>query len=308
MTKTSFPLVSIVLPTYNGSKYLELSIQSCLDQTYPYWELILVDDASTDSTPDIIAKYVALDKRIRSIRHETNKKIPSGLNTGFSASEGTYLTWTSDDNLYRPNALAEMVAFLESHSEIGLVYTDYTEIDGTGEECREVLVDDYRKVLVFKACVGPSFMYRRGVYETIGEYDKALFLAEDYDYWLQVATRFTMHPLHNNLYLYRRHVSSWTSKGAKDARWLAREKTILRNLPNLKWVNKQLQAEAYLHIAGLAWARRDRKKGLAYLVTSMGYNPWLGLRRGLFKLVQLTLGKHFAQKIGASYVWIKGHL
>lgn len=69
-------LVSIVLPTHNGSRYLDESIRSCLDQTYANWELIIVDDHSADLTPEIIARYESLDSRIRSVRHATNRKLP----------------------------------------------------------------------------------------------------------------------------------------------------------------------------------------------------------------------------------------
>ena len=108
------PLVSIVLPTYNGYRFLEKSICSILNQSHSNWELIIVDDASTDESPEIIDKYVLADKRIRSIRHETNRKIPAALNTGFTQAEGVYLTWTSDDNCYKPDALVNMVDYLES--------------------------------------------------------------------------------------------------------------------------------------------------------------------------------------------------
>src|SRR4051794_6743497 len=105
-------LASIVLPTYNGSKYLASAIESCLAQTYRNFELILVDDCSKDATPEIIANYAARDSRVRSIRHETNQHLPGGLNTGHKAARGEFLTWTSDDNLLRPDFLAEMVGFL----------------------------------------------------------------------------------------------------------------------------------------------------------------------------------------------------
>ena len=88
------PLVSIVLPTHNGARYLEQAVQSCLDQTYRNWELIIVDDASTDETPALIARLVAADSRIRSIRNEVNQKLPGALNTGFAQARGEYLTWT----------------------------------------------------------------------------------------------------------------------------------------------------------------------------------------------------------------------
>jgi glycosyltransferase involved in cell wall biosynthesis len=99
------PLVSIILPTYNGSQYLSEAIESCLHQTYENWELILVDDCSTDATPQIIGRYVGRDPRIRSIRHASNKKLPEALNTGHAAAQGEYLMWTSDDNRLLPAAI-----------------------------------------------------------------------------------------------------------------------------------------------------------------------------------------------------------
>ena len=95
-------LVSIVLPVYNGARFLAEAIQSCLAQTYPHWELIVVDDCSTDDSPQIVAGFAADDARIRVIRHAHNRKLPGALNTGFDAARGEYLTWTSDDNLLPP--------------------------------------------------------------------------------------------------------------------------------------------------------------------------------------------------------------
>src|SRR5713226_9118464 len=114
------PLVSIVLPTYNRRDYLEQAIQSCLVQTYTHWELIIVDDASADATPGTIAMHLESDGRIHAVRHPTNRGLPSALNTGFSMAHGDYLTWISDDCIYRPNALAEMVDCLEKKPEAGL--------------------------------------------------------------------------------------------------------------------------------------------------------------------------------------------
>src|SRR5688572_20908989 len=107
-------MVSIVLPTFNGSRYLAESIESCLAQTYRAWELIIVDDCSTDETPSIIKSFEARDSRIRSIRNQKNLKLPGSLNAGFAEAKGALFTWTSDDNLYRPNALEVMVAEIES--------------------------------------------------------------------------------------------------------------------------------------------------------------------------------------------------
>ena len=91
------PKVSIVLPTYNGSKFLSRSIESVQEQAETDWELIIVNDCSTDNTLDIAQKYAQQDKRISVITNEQNKKLPASLNVGFSRAKGKYLTWTSDD-------------------------------------------------------------------------------------------------------------------------------------------------------------------------------------------------------------------
>src|SRR5918994_1870306 len=131
------PLISIVLPTYNGSRYLREAIDSCVAQTYQNWELIVVDDCSTDATPGIVAEYVGRDPRIKSIRHETNKKLPQALNTGHAAARGHYLMWTSDDNRLLTFAIEELTAFLEHNPRVGLVYADSVLIDKTGRYVRD---------------------------------------------------------------------------------------------------------------------------------------------------------------------------
>src|SRR5689334_19835687 len=155
-------LVSIVLPTYNGARYLRESLDSILAQTHESWQLVVVDDGSADETPQIIAEYAARDARIESIRHERNQGMARGLNNGFAAARGDYLTWTSDDNRYKPSALADMVAFLEERADVGLVYTDYTVIDGDGNEVSRERVRDPSWLVYMNVLMG-CFLYRRDV-------------------------------------------------------------------------------------------------------------------------------------------------
>lgn len=101
-------LISIVLPVYNGEKYLRESIDSILAQTYKNWELLIVDDCSTDSSSEIAKEYVSKDRRIYYYHNENNLRLPRNLNKGFSLARGNYLTWTSDDNRFKPTALEKM--------------------------------------------------------------------------------------------------------------------------------------------------------------------------------------------------------
>jgi glycosyltransferase involved in cell wall biosynthesis len=237
------PLVSIVLPTYNGTRYLEQAVRSCLDQSYRHWELILVDDASTDDTPALIARCERLDARVVSVRHEKNLRLPGALNTGFARARGAYMTWTSDDNLYEPDALERMVRYLEGSPATGLVYCDERLIGPDGED-----LGPYAKpgpeVLADKNCVGACFLYRREVYEVVGEYDPEMFLVEDYDYWLRVARRFPIAHLKGVApYRYRTHPGSLTSARRGEVALQTARARCRHALPATR--HRQVLAEAY---------------------------------------------------------------
>ena len=216
MSVAHVPLVSIVLPTYNGECYLLQSIQSCLSQTHTNLELIIVDDCSSDSSPEIIHRQAILDPRIRVIRHENNRRLPTALNTGFAASRGEFLTWTSDDNLYEPDAIRLMVDHLSNRPSVGLVYCNYTIIGPMGEVIGMMNNPDPARLVAYNV-IGACFLYRRKVYETIGGYDPSMFIVEDYDYWLRIYKHFPiehipLEPYKYPPYKYRQHPNSLTSK------------------------------------------------------------------------------------------------
>ena len=134
-------LVSIVLPVYNGAKYLRESIDSVISQTYKNWELIIVDDCSTDETADISKEYAQKDSRIRYFHNDINLRLPRNLNKGFSLAKGDYLTWTSDDNSYKPEAIEKLVNALETDQEAQFVYASCRIIDEKGEEFEFIIVN-----------------------------------------------------------------------------------------------------------------------------------------------------------------------
>lgn len=119
-------VVSIVMPVYNGEKYLKQSITSVINQTFKDWNLIIVDDCSTDSSPKIMNEYAKSDNRIQVIHNKVNSKIPASLNNGFEKASGRYYTWTSDDNIYEHDAIEKMVNYLDEHIDIGLVWWIYS--------------------------------------------------------------------------------------------------------------------------------------------------------------------------------------
>lgn len=207
--------VSIVLPTYNGSKYIRQSIESCLKQTHKNLELILVDDGSTEDIKRIISCYD--DPRVKYVRHDKNLGVAEALNTGFRNSMGEYLTWTSDDNYYAENAIEEMVRFLQTYPEPDFVYAEVHTIDErVPNQDSGIRIVGPRAWLKLDNWIGACFLYKRKVYETIGEYKPEAFLAEDYDYWIRVAKKFRMQRLFRTLYYYRFHRDSLTSKHSRE--------------------------------------------------------------------------------------------
>lgn len=198
------PRVSIILPVYNGADCVSNSIDSVLAQTYKDFELIVVNDCSTDNTWEILQEYAGRDSRVKAYTNEVNKKLPRTLNAGFEHATGEYLTWTSDDNMYRPEAIERMVKFLDDNSDCAMVYTDMTLVNELGDEIKEeIKVAAPAKGLRIGSVCGACFMYRSSVAKQVGEYNPDLFLAEDFDYWVRISEASTIMPLHENLYIYR---------------------------------------------------------------------------------------------------------
>jgi len=199
-------LVSIVLPTYNRAHLLGYAIGSVLAQTHRNLELIVVDDNSSDGTPDVVRTFD--DPRIRYVRNEANLKLPRGLNKGFALSSGNFLTWTSDDNLYAVNAIERMVAVLR-HGSCEFVFADYyhfSDLDGSSGEPLEAMHIQLPEVprLEKSNTVGACFLYTRTVYQEVGDYDPELFLVEDYDYFIRIQKRFRICHIAEPLYYFRR--------------------------------------------------------------------------------------------------------
>lgn len=202
-------LVSIILPVYNGENYISQTIESCINQTYENWELIIVDDCSKDNTDRIIASFEKKYDRIKSLRNSSNKKLPETLNEGHKIALGDYITWISHDNIFKNDFLEKMVIFLNT-SFADIVYSNFEIIDQDANigELREL---DHSGKLLIGNTVQASFLYKRKVFELLNGY-RDLFLVEDYDFWLRASMQFSIKYYKENLYYFRQHESSLTSE------------------------------------------------------------------------------------------------
>lgn len=250
-------LISIVLPVYNGERFLRASIDSVIAQTYQNWELLVVDDCSTDSTASIVREYVQLDPRIKYFKNEVNLRLPRNLNRGFSLAQGNYLTWTSDDNVFRPTALEKMYNALKADPEAQFAYAS---CDITDEEDNVIeymmLYPGIEKRAVGWNPVGACFMYTREVYETVGEYDPDALYVEDFDYWQRIFMRYKVVPIYEILYSYRSQKGALTFTRKQEIYARTLEKVLLKNRPGF---GKLSLVQQYYFYSGLNYCREFLK-------------------------------------------------
>lgn len=205
------PKVSVVLPTYNHLAYLPLAIESMLMQTFTDFELIIVNDGSTDGTREYLESLD--DPRIRIIHHQKNKGLPNALNTGFSEAQGELLTWVSADNYCAPIFLEALVLALQTYPEAGFAYSSFAYIDKDDNIigiCKDQ--DMSYHSLLAQNPGNASFMYRRICQEIVGLYDPDLNGVEDWDMWLRIVEKFKYVYIPEILYYYRRHHESISGK------------------------------------------------------------------------------------------------
>jgi len=131
------PSVSIGLPIRNGERFLAATLESILGQTFEDFELILSDNASSDSTADICVAYAKRDKRVKYNRNTTNLGLTQNFNRAFELSSGKYFRWSSADDLFAPTSIAVCLEVLSNHPEVALCYPKTILIDSDGKTIRE---------------------------------------------------------------------------------------------------------------------------------------------------------------------------
>ena len=234
------PIVSVMMPTFNESRYVGAAVQSILGQTLGDLELIVVDDASTDGTPDIVASFA--DPRIRLIRNTSNRGPGACRNMAIEAARAPYLALMDADDISEPDRLEKQLAFLETHPDVDILGTDTRWIDGRGKLIGTSKLPTNHGAICARPLRGfwiahASMMLRRSVMATVGGYDTELRRGEDYELLLRCMGRFRFGNLSEPLYTIR---------------WLAK----------YKWAG--LFSEIKVQTKLVAYIRRTRQPLTAY--------------------------------------------
>lgn len=211
------PLISIIIVTYNREKYITEAISSVQKQSYRNWELLVVDDASTDKTEDVVMDMADKDSRIRYVRQKENVGIARNRNTGLAEAKGAYIAMLdSDDFWIDSEKLKVQLDFLEAHPDHALVGTWMTLIDAdsapAGSAKYEIHDADIRKeILLRNQFAQSSILCRTSAIRDAGGYDASVIVLEDYRLWLQIGLAHKFANIPEYMTGYRVHTGSITT-------------------------------------------------------------------------------------------------
>ena len=208
-------LVTLVTPAYNQAQFLAETLDSVLAQTHPALEYIVIDDGSTDSTPQVLERY---GKRLHALRHD-NMGQARTLNKGWGLARGRYIGYLSADDLLLPDAVARMVAVLDAEPEVVCAFPNSDLIDGASRILRRAVCApfDLEHVVVTQECtIGPGALFRREAWEACGGWRPELRLGPDREFWMRLAAHGRFHFEPESLARYRTHPQATSFSAASD--------------------------------------------------------------------------------------------
>ena len=215
------PLVSIAVASYNHGKFIGALIQSVLDQTFSDFELIICDDRSTDNSRVVIESFQ--DIRIKKCFNDKNLGVVANINKAISLTRGKYVVVIGSDDLMFPDNLKRKVEVLEKNPHVGLIYSDFVDIDEEGNSTGRrrarnpshdavYAKEDFFVRLMEESnfIASPSVVVRKECYSRLGLYDERLRAAQDYEMWLRISLHYDCAYLSDSLVQYRWHSTNVT--------------------------------------------------------------------------------------------------
>lgn len=239
------PRVTVLMPVYNAELYVSEAVASVLQQTYADYELLIIDDGSTDNTLQKLMMFD--DHRIRIVKNETNMGLVHTLNRGIQLAQGEFIARMDGDDVSLPHRLERQVFYMDHHPEIGMCGS-LVQLIHSGEVWALPQDPNEIKVLLMFHCtfVHPSVMIRRGLLLDHGiYYDSRYAHAEDYDLWVRLAEVSRLTNIQEVLLQYRQH-DTQVSHVHKDAQHKNADRIRMRQLNSLgiipstwEWANHQ---------------------------------------------------------------------
>jgi glycosyltransferase involved in cell wall biosynthesis len=204
------PKVTVLMPVYNGEKYLREAIDSILNQTFTDFEFLIIDDGSTDDSLKIIEFYSNKDSRIKTVINDQNKGIVFSLNRGIKLTKSKYIARMDADDIAFPDRFNKQVEFLENHNKISILGTNMLIIDQDLKILSKTCVPTHSEVITWNllflnVIAHPTVMIRNTFFQEIGNYSFSFPHVEDYELWLRAKDKYQFANLSEPLLYYRNH-------------------------------------------------------------------------------------------------------
>lgn len=287
-----YPFFSVVIPTYNRAAFIEATLQSVLAQTYRNYEIIVVDNCSTDNTDEVLERFIRAGQ-IRLIKHEQNYERARSRNTGMAAASGDYVTLLDSDDFMYPNNLADAAEYASTHPEIKCFHNLYEFVDLQGNVLKRYPAPSLRNQLKaiaagnFMSCIGDFIhreIYQRYQFDTTPE----LIGGEDWEFWLRVLADYKVGRI-------ERVNSGILQHGERSVN--------NQNLDSMKlgvdFLHAKLTADPHLASVYRAYLKRIRSSSLLYMAILANTGGLFGeARRYLMDAVGMDFGL-----LGSQRVW-----
>ena len=270
------PTVSIIIPTYNRRQSIGRSVRSVLNQTYQDFELIIVDDGSTDNTKELVADFN--DERIRYVRHEENKGEAAARNTGIKAARCDYIAYQDSDDEWLPEKLARQIELLENASpEVGVIYTGFWK----AENHKRTYVpfswvsqkngDIHKELLKGNFIGSPVVLIKKECFNKVGLFDERLRNLVDWEMWLRISKYYHFKYIDEPLVIAHYHSDNVSSNHHA---FIEALELVLEKYSDEFASDKKLLAKHYIDIGNLLVVHKETQNGRNYLIKAIKLYPF----------------------------------
>lgn len=262
--------VSTIIPTYNYGRFLIKAIDSVLHQTYPHHEIIVVDDASTDDTRQIVQNYS--DPRIRYTCHDVNRGPSAARNTGIRLARGAFVAFLDSDDEWLPEKLQlQLDLFRNGPDDLGLVYCSAKHVNESNETLAVVQARVRNRALMDVQNIGlPStVMIKRQCFDRVGLFDETILCHEDWDMWLRISQLYLVDYVDQILVIHRTHGSNISADMLRTIR--GREYLLQKHR---QWYTQYPDVHAlnYYLLGIQCYKQGFMKKGRGHFLNAMKYS------------------------------------
>lgn len=273
------PTVSVVISAYNYGRYLAMAVESVLAQSYRDFELVIVDDGSTDDTPDVVRRY--LDQpQVRYFR-KPNGGQASAKNRGIQESVGAFVAFLDADDVWHTDKLARQLPLFLGRPEVGVVFSGVHCVDREGKPAGEWTMPAYRGAVTQELFIDnfvpfSSAVVRRECFERLGVFDESLPMAIDYDLWLRFSVEYEMDYVPDPLLFYR--MGHGQMSGNVELRFQCASRVaraFMKRHPGVIDRETYRRDRAYsLRSRGDYYGQRSVLRGLAYYARAIAFGPF----------------------------------